>query len=67
MFKFNRTLWAVEVKLTSAPSADDFGRLEKAADLAGAGKRVLVSQTSESIMGKQQVSCALPELLSMLQ
>ncbi len=67
MFRFKGTLWAVEVKLTSAPAEEDFARLEKAADLAGAGKRILVSQTSESVSGKRRASCALPELLSMLR
>jgi hypothetical protein len=58
-------LWAIEVKLTSNPSLQDFDSLNRAADLVGADKRVLVSQTTQSAVGKMQISCSLPGLLEM--
>jgi predicted AAA+ superfamily ATPase len=63
LFQWDHRLWAIEVKLTSHPSLQDFDRLNRAADLVGADKRVLVSQTTQSVIGKDQISCSLPELL----
>ena len=63
---FGKTRWAVEVKLTSAPGPDDLARLNRTADLIQADKRILVSQTRESIAHAHQVSCNLPWLLSHL-
>jgi uncharacterized protein len=42
----DRTRWAIEVKLTTAPSPVDLERLTRAADLIGADRRCLVSRTS---------------------
>ncbi|MDN3513376.1 MAG: DUF4143 domain-containing protein [Candidatus Brocadia sp.] len=63
IFRYKNKLWAIEVKLTSNPSLQDFDHLNRAADLIGADKRVLVSQTIQSVIGEGQISCSLPELL----
>lgn len=41
--------WAVEIKLTSDPSPDMVGRLNKTADMIGAARRVLVCRTARTI------------------
>jgi predicted AAA+ superfamily ATPase len=56
-------LWAIEVKLTTNPGSDDLRRLEKTAELIGADRRFLVSQTTQVIEGEKTVSCSLPWLL----
>jgi uncharacterized protein len=61
---FGRSLWAIEVKLTTAPDSGDFARLNKTADLVKADKRILVSQTTENIARAGQISCSLPWLLA---
>lgn len=58
--------WAIEVKLTGNPSPHDMDRLNRAADLIGADRRVLVSQVGAPSLGDQQASCGLPDLLSLL-
>ncbi len=60
-------LWAVEVKLTSSPSPEDFSRLDKAADLIGASRRFLVSQVKESAGNDRRLSCNLPAFLERLR
>ncbi|MCX6909469.1 MAG: DUF4143 domain-containing protein, partial [Verrucomicrobia bacterium] len=62
-----KELWAVEIKLTSAPSPDDLRRLNKTADLIKADKRILISQTTTDVADGRQMSCALPSLLRLLQ
>jgi len=57
---FGDRLWAIEVKLTSAPGPGDMRRLNSAADLLGADKRILISQTRHAVSGKREVSCNLP-------
>lgn len=64
---WGRSLWAVEVKLTSAPSPHDMQLLDATADLIHADKRILVSQVRQSVEGKRQVSCNLPWLLEYLE
>lgn len=59
----DQELWAIEVKLTTNPGSDDLRRLEKTADLIGANRRFLVSQTTQVIEGERTVSCSLPWLL----
>jgi len=63
---FGRERWAVEVKLTSNPSTGDLRRLEKAAELIGAKRRFLVSQTTETIDAGTTVSCDLTGFLERL-
>lgn len=66
LIKYEDTLWAIEAKLTSNPSLHDFDSLNRAADLVGADKRVLVSQTTKPAISNDRISCSLPELLKIL-
>ena len=66
LIRYDNTLWAIEVKLTSHPSLQDFDSLNRAADMVGADKRVLVSQTTQAAMGEDKISCSLPELLKII-
>jgi hypothetical protein len=59
--------WAIEVKLTASPGPDDFKRLEKAADLIGAERRFLVSQTRQPSGDDRRASHNLPTFLSYLR
>jgi len=67
LFKWKRQLWAVEVKLTAHPSPGDMAALNKAADLVGAHRRLLVSQTSEPVLGQRESSSNLRHLLDLLR
>ncbi len=60
---FGGTRWAVEVKLTTHPQPQDLARLNRQADMIGAEKRFLVSQTREPVVSGPQASCDLPTLL----
>lgn len=64
---FGGKLWAVEIKLTSAPSSSDLARLEKAADLIGAKRRFLVSRTAKPAQSRTTLSCDLDVFLKTLQ
>jgi predicted AAA+ superfamily ATPase len=63
---FGRERWAVEVKLTSSPSPADLARLDRTADLIGAARRFLVSQTERSSGDERRGSCNLSGLLERL-
>jgi hypothetical protein len=52
-------LWAVEIKLTSAPSPSDIQRLDKTADLIDARKRFLISRTTQNADNGTTFSCNL--------
>jgi len=67
VLEFGRSRWAVEVKLTSSPGPGDLERLNKAADMIGADKRILVSRVKRTAKGRAQVSCNLPWLLEHLE
>lgn len=54
---------AIEIKLTASPGPDDLRRLNKAADLIGAERRVLISQTRQAVASEREVSCSLPWLI----
>ena len=56
---FGGRLWAIEIKLTSSPGPGDMRRLNTAADLIGAEKRILISQTRRSLANDREVSCSL--------
>lgn len=58
--------WAIEVKLTADPSPADLARLDKTADLIGAHRRFLVSQTRRLVEGTRTASCSLDWLLEQL-
>ena len=60
-------LWAIEIKLTSAPSLEDLERLEAAADLIGARRRVLISRVPEPSEHGQRLSCSLEHFLGVLE
>jgi hypothetical protein len=63
---FGKELWAVEVKLSATPSNDEMIRLNRAADLVKATKRVLVCKSKEFIQGGNMVMCNLPSFLRLL-
>lgn len=54
---------AIEIKLTASPSDSDMQRLNKTADLIGAGRRILVTRTPTPIESGQMISTNLPTLL----
>jgi uncharacterized protein len=60
-------LWALEVKLSSSPGPDDMRRLDRAADMIGATRRFVVSQTERSSGDERRASCNLPFLLKHLR
>jgi len=64
---FGRTRCAIEVKLTSSPSLGDMERLDKAADMIGADRRILVSQVRQATPGGERVSCNLAWLLDNIE
>jgi len=64
---FGKELWAIEVKLTSSPGPGDMGRLDKTAQLIGASRCFLISQTRRPSGGGRRVSCDLPTLLDHLR
>ena len=59
--------WAIEVKLTASPGPRDMGRLDKTADMIGASRRFLVSQTSRSTGDDERASCNLLGLIERLR
>jgi predicted AAA+ superfamily ATPase len=64
---FGKELWALEVKLTASPGPEDMERLNKTADLMGATRRFLVSQTGATAGDGNCISCNLPALLENLR
>jgi predicted AAA+ superfamily ATPase len=67
LFSLAGELWAIEIKLTASPGIDDFRRLDKAADLVGAGKRVLISHARRAVEEGDRLSCSLPWFLRRLR
>jgi predicted AAA+ superfamily ATPase len=59
--------WAVEIKLTSQPSPEHLARLDKAADLVGARRRVLITRTRKPAIGRDRISCDLDTFLERLK
>jgi hypothetical protein len=58
--------WAIEVKLSASPGADDLARLDKAASMIGAQRRVLLSRTTRTAGSAAIVSTNLSALLEQL-
>lgn len=58
--------WAIEVKLSSSPGPDDFAKLQKSADLIGASRRFLISQTHQPSGDAHRGSVDLPAFLALL-
>lgn len=67
VLELDNELWAIEVKLTTSPGPRDMNRLDKTADMIGATRRILVSQTKRTVGGTQRASCNLPWLLDRLR
>jgi uncharacterized protein len=63
---FGTELWAVEIKLTSAPKIADIDRLNKVADLIHAHRRFLVTNTATNAGTGKTVSCNLDGFLAEL-
>ena len=59
--------WAIEVKLTSAPSTDMIGRLHKVADMVGASRHILVCRIQRKIENSTLLVINLPGWLRRLQ
>ncbi len=60
---FGKERWAIEIKLTTAPTRQHLARLNKAADMVGATRRFLVSQTPTPLTQGQTWSCGLGGML----
>lgn len=59
ILEFGNELWAVEIKLTTSPSNNDMEQLNKAADLIGAKRRIMISRTQQVIAEDVVMSCSL--------
>jgi hypothetical protein len=66
VLELNGELWAVEIKLTASPGPLDMSRMDRAADLIGATRRILVSQTRRPSGDERRASSDLPMLLELL-
>ena len=64
---FGAELWAIEVKLSSSPGRADMAQLEKTADLIGATRCFLVSQTLKSLGDDKRASCNLSGLIKRIR
>jgi len=64
---FGKSRWAIEVKLTSSPSPQDMSRLNQAAEMIGADRRILISTTRQIVDEGSQVSCNLEWILKTLK
>jgi predicted AAA+ superfamily ATPase len=60
-------LWAIETMLTSSPTPDDMARLDRTADMIGASRRFLVSQTRRTAGDDRRGSLDLKGLLHVLR
>jgi len=58
-------LWAIEVKLTTSAGPADIKRLDQVADLVGATRRFLVSQTAAPSGDERRASLDVPSLLEL--
>jgi predicted AAA+ superfamily ATPase len=63
---FGRRRWAIEIKLTASPGPQDMARLNHAADLLHADRRILVSRTDSVVTAGPLVSANLEWLLDHL-
>ena len=59
--------WAVEVKLTASPGPEDLARLDRCADMVGATRRFLVSQTPRPSGDERRASLDLASFLGLLR
>ena len=63
---FGNERWAIEVKLSASPTPADMAALDRTADLIGATRRYLVSQTPRSAGTSARASCNLSGLMERL-
>jgi predicted AAA+ superfamily ATPase len=63
----NGKKWCFEIKLSGSPGRDEFDRLNKAAEMVGADRKLLISRTKREIEGADVVSCNLYGVLRLLQ
>jgi hypothetical protein len=59
-------LWGVEVKLTASPGPEDLARVDKVADMIGATRRILVTQTRRPAGDERRAVCDLVGFLQLL-
>ena len=67
LLDFGREKWAIEIKLSSEPSPDDFARLAKTAEMVNATKEVLISHTADAVFSEYRVSASLADFLEYLR
>lgn len=66
IIQFSRARWAFEIKLTTAPSPQDIHRLNTAADLIQANRRVLVSRAPQTADDGKTMVTNLAHLIDLL-
>ena len=64
IFSLSGITYAIEIKLSSSPGRGDRERIEKAADIIGADKKVLISKTPDHIENESFVSTNLRDFLT---
>jgi len=64
---FGKTLWAIETKLTSNPSAGDVAAFVKAADLIKADRKILISRTNEHLENDDVISTNLQGAMKIIK
>lgn len=67
ILKWNQQLWAFEIKLSSSPKQEDFGRMRKLAELIHADFVVMISRTEKTFRSGKNISTNLTGLLDILQ
>ncbi len=63
---FGNERWAIEIKLSASVTSADMDRLDRTADLLGATRRYLVSQTPRSAGTAARASCNLSGIMDRL-
>jgi len=63
----NGKKWGFEIKLSGSPGRDEFDGLNKAAEMVGADRKLLISRTRREIEGTDVVSTNLYGVLRLLQ
>lgn len=66
LLEFGSERWVIEIKLTTAPGQDDLARLNRAADLVGGSRRILLTRTSRPAESARALSTNLPDFLRRL-
>jgi len=67
LVKPGRERWAIEAKLSSRPAPEDFDRLNRTADLAGADRRYLVARVTSAALGPRGGVVSLADLIRLLR